>query len=506
MLKFLLLICLFVNAEESALERTLFTECDIRKALEMPPLTPMDYTLKYFLFSTFASNQDAAIANILAADLNDPTVMLLVTRAFSGADSPLKIPVRVNVKMQMQVCTPIAKDYFNNPYNFYSHELLDMRTATDVHDVITTVWSLNREVVDRFLYFIGRRIIQIKDVIKELEYLCEHKVPSAFGILGDAYFYGLGVDQDMDKALEYYWAGRDLGSIKCYTGIGRVLISDDHTDLNGADAAFDVSILHEGHPEALYCKHLIHLKEPALPNSLKQPDNSSTLYNSAVKGYLPAVHDYAVKQAYSDDPLTILPSILSFLSISKYSPLLSVIEEKARNAYYKGNYKQALLYYLYLCMFNLDTALKNAAHIMSERKVFNEDYINEEDLLIWVYENLAVSNPKYFKALGDIYYSRKNLAGKAFAYYISASNHSNEALYSVAYMYETGKGVPKDLSLAYRYLNNEIRNKKCYLVVFYGKLRIVLRMILGSHCFSMAIAACIVLSSFFLLRSRIKKN
>ena len=494
MFSFLLFLSAVFCGTRSQLEDCLFEQCDVPKALSINPSNTSDCVLKYFLVRTFTSGNFESIANVLASDYNNIWIKLLISRTFSDSDSDVKLDIRTKLRFALEAAEPISINYFLNPYNFKEFELLETKQSKGIQDVIRTVWSLDSSVVDKFFHFIALNKIEVGKVIKELEFLCQNKVPQAYSMLGDAYFYGLGVEKDIEKALEYYWAGREHGNSRCYSGVGKVLMDDAYGDLEGAEGAFDIALFSGNDPEIFYYKHLI----SQIKNTRNTQQHKSTLlHRAAVKGYLPAVYEYIVDQLTpknkADNKITTTDSAMHALtSITQFSEILMEMADKAIQAYNCKEYKRAVLYFLCLSFFKINSALQNAVYILERHKVFEftaqnkaseipakTDILSQEELLAKLYNQLATTNSAYYKNLGDCYYYGTGVEqsfSKAFAYYLSAVDFSNEAIYDVAYMYENGIGVTRDLGLAYRYLSSSVLAKKCYLVVFYGKMRILCKM------------------------------
>lgn len=473
------LYCIILVLSASSIRDVLFATYNVDKALEIDPQDGEDSTYKFFLLKRFKNNTKDAVISLLSGENTSTHVRLMLAR-IAAHDSLIKLPIVKLLSIFVYVSTEISDQYLENRYNFSDPASLHRSSESEVDDILTTIWSRDSLVVDKFFLYIYQNKIKPDNVIPQLEFLVSHKEKRAYGMLGDIHYYGLGTPVDLDKALEYYMAGKSLKNHHSLVGIGRILLAEPFNDVEQATKLFDKAISLKKTPEALYQRHLLFIKSMSPHkdklNSLFYNEQITTmLQEAAISGYLPAVNAITCYNARLKVASSSFPS---FLSITQYAPFLLETYSKAYKAYMNKEYRKSLMLYLYLNEFKLDIATKNAIYILENHDVFPD----QKKILFDLYFELASTNKKYYKYIGDCYYNgvgvEKSLS-LAFGYYLSSAMYSDESLYNVAYMFESGEGVPKNLGLAYKHISIPFKKKSSYLVVLYGKLRICVKMIIN---------------------------
>lgn len=497
--------CLLLVTTRASLEDVLFNQCNIKEAIKMPPESSIDMTYKYFLHKRFRNDSKTGILYLMSSDQEELDSMLLLARV--GSDSTV---IRVSQTNLVQLFTKlgahISKKYMENRYNYYEMPLIYMKNDKEMGDTITNIWTLDTKIQEKFFWYIYKNKIALADVKTELDFLAKKNNPKAFGMLGDIYFYGLKVPVDRDRALEYYMAGRELNDPHSFIGLGKILAAEPYNDFEGAKDAFDRAIKLNADSEAYYMRYLIHNEEAkniAGENAklVAKKQGAGLLYASAQGGYLPAVYAFSIENIH----LNLLDNaIFSFMSITQYAPLILETSKKAIKAYENKEYKKSLLYFLYLSEFKVRQATKNAIYLLENFKLLK----NQDAILFDLYKEMAVKNKKYYLEIGDCYYYGRGVEKSleyAFAYYMSSSSIVDESLYNVAYMYENGQGVPRNLRLAYKNIFRRYTNKSSYLVFFYGKIRIGFLLICGRYFISLLVGGLAVISVFCMLTRVITK-
>lgn len=483
MLKFIFVLL----AAATTLESTIFEHCNIDDALNMQPISDIDHAYTYFIARRFKKDTRTALLYLLSSSKTTELPVLLLIARVATEGSPLKLSQEWLFMLFNQIGSEISKNYIQNRYRFYDIAVLGPLKERDIDDVLTTVWSLDSAVVDRFFSYVLRGKIGLASVRKELEMLSTRKKAKAFSLLGDIHYYGLGVPADTDRAMEYYMAGKQLKDGRSFLGIGKILREEPYGDTENAVEALDMAIKLERDAEAFYYRYLFekarHAKQEATGDKKSQNDQEVYyLRSAALGGYLPAVYAYACMNAEFG---LVESALYSFQNISQYAPFLLEIAEKAATAYKRGELKRALLYYLFLAEYKVEAGLKNAIYLLENHRVLRgtgDGGATDARLLFELYGEMALKHKKYYKNIGDCYYYGQGVERSlkdAFANYMSSMAYSDESLYNVAYMYENGEGVPRNLPLAYAYLSTSFKSRKCYLVAFYGKIRIILKRMLS---------------------------
>uniref|UniRef100_A0A7M4F0A4 SEL1L2 adaptor subunit of SYVN1 ubiquitin ligase n=1 Tax=Crocodylus porosus TaxID=8502 RepID=A0A7M4F0A4_CROPO len=122
-------------------------------------------------------------------------------------------------------------------------------------------------------------------------------------------------------------------------------------------------------------------------------------------------------------------------------------------AYQAGDTDSSLVQYAFLAEMGYEVAQSNSAYILESEKVkiLREDHKYPLALLLW--KRAAAQGNAFARVkTGDYHFygygTKKNYATAAF-YYSLAANHQNaQAMFNLAYMYEHGLGIPKDIYLA----------------------------------------------------------
>lgn len=471
---------------QSLIEKLVFDECNIKEALAAEPETEADYTIKFFIEKTFGGDFEKAVSYLVAKDEPSPHVLLLLSRISAKArieeddleGDSIRLMDDTLVEYMKRICGEISEQYIANRYRFFEIPSLSTSESDEKSDILTNVWTQDPAIVDKFFMLIGQNKLNPGDVLEELEFLASKENPRAFGLIGDVYFYGLGVPADIERAVEYYMAGRRFSDARSYLGLGRVLMHPSYNDLKGAMDALNAIKGGVTDAEASYYKYQLIMSERSTAKALPFLHQQAwqILKTSALGGYLPAVYEYGINDAVHG---TLDTALHALLSVSKFSPIILDAAKAACTAYRRGEHMKAVMYSLYLAEFKIDTAMQNAITIMRRHRLLE----NQDAIMFRLLNEVAKTIPRYHKHIGDCFYygvGTEQSYEEALACYIYSMDFASESAYNVAYMFEHGLGVPRSLNLAWRYLNSRImESNKLYLVVFYARLRLAAKMGVG---------------------------
>ncbi|CAI5451850.1 unnamed protein product [Caenorhabditis angaria] len=139
----------------------------------------------------------------------------------------------------------------------------------------------------------------------------------------------------------------------------------------------------------------------------------------------------------------------------------------AYNAYKEGRHDEAAIVYAFMAELGYEAAQSNLAHILDRQEanaLFSEDVEKRYGRAIVNWQRSA--NQEYSIArlrLGNYYYYGHGVPidhNLAFNHYKTAVDRHAlpQAMFNLGYMYETGKGITKDLHLAKRYYDQSIEH------------------------------------------------
>lgn len=471
----------FILAFCSEMNKELFDNGNIEKALEMDIKEPIDYALKYFLIKQFKQNTEEAIFTALSAPEDNEFILMLTARS-NPQNGKLYLPQNVRISLLKEIAERVSNSFYENKYNF--RELVSIQsteTKIDSMDVLKNLKGRDSIIIAKFFYYIDSRVYLLKNVINELKYLASKKDKMAYCFLGQAYLTGTGVEKDLDMAFEYFWAGQDGNRAASLLGIGKILMEPEYKNIPGAISAFKLANSATHDAEIDFRLHI-------LTENDKNYEESELLKKAAISGYLPAVQKYT--NFYLDQGLNDSAEY-SLMSITQYAPFFIKYDEMAFEAYIQKNYKKSCLLYLFLSEFNLKVPIDNCVYLMENHKIFS----NQDTLLFDMYKVLSLTNPVYNKKLGDCYFYgngvEKSLES-AFHSYLASKQYSTAGAYCTAYMYEQGIGVAKNLFEAKRIITKNMDRESLYLVKFYSLLRINFKIAISHHRTALALVCTFI--------------
>ncbi|KAI4291217.1 SEL1 protein [Pancytospora philotis] len=465
----------------SLLEKTLFEDGDVEAAAKLPATSEKDRTLKFFIAKRFHEDFAAGLQELLTE--GDPHAMptsLLLGRSAKPASRKLSFKRTPTLRMADArilkiLCghaNDIVQQYLANRYDF--SEIKDIKSSenSELRHVLVNIWTLDPAILQKFFDAIGNNKISPAQTKKELLYLAKCRVPKAFGLVGDIYYYGLGEPVDLEKAMDYYITGKKLLDNNSILGIAKVLAHPHYNDLAGAVQTLKSITNLAQEPEAQYvCYKLL---GSSLDGQSSGEDIAIALWthlvNAAAKGYMPAVYEYALARHAQGSS-----AMQSMKSITDYSPFILKHCNEAYEAYERGNMRKAALLYLYIAEFNVPIALKNAFHILRTHKLFAD----QEAIMVRILHDLGGKDSRYHRQLGDCYYYGRGVERSyemAASHYIYGAQSSLECAYNLVYMLENGYGLPRSLAMAWSTIKSEaFKRRRLYLLVFYTKIRLLLK-------------------------------
>ncbi|XP_074920580.1 protein sel-1 homolog 2 isoform X8 [Chelonoidis abingdonii] len=125
-------------------------------------------------------------------------------------------------------------------------------------------------------------------------------------------------------------------------------------------------------------------------------------------------------------------------------------------AYQDGNIDSSLIQYALLAEMGYEVAQSNSAYILESEqvKILSNDQMYPLALLLW---NRAAAQGNAFARVktGDYHFygygTKRDYVTAAIHYSLAVDHHIAQAMFNLAYMYEHGLGIPKDIHLAKRW-------------------------------------------------------
>ena len=309
-------------------------------------------------------------------------------------------------------------------------------------DILLMVGSNRPEITRKFMRLIERHEIEIKDAIVYLKKLCKIN-PKAYKYLGDYEYY---TNNDVDRALDYYWAGSEQNQAECIFGLARIL----HTVYDDAESAKS------------YIEKGIQLKELAegLFILYKITGNGIYLHKSALKGYIPGMVEYFEKTHLDLNE----NAIKSALSLTKFHRHLMKMEREALNAFKNGNYTKSFLIYLYLVEYDFSQARKNVLFLLKHHKKEIADQIDEKYSQFIVKLNIKTESKITTNITAN--YNRFDFIDKSFVDVVlftllefECISDDSAYLNDLGLCYLNGVGTKKDFYSAYSSFKTASKNK-----------------------------------------------
>ena len=434
--------------------------------------------LKFWYYRRFLNLQLDAHSYLFSQDHNHLSYCLLASLYNTNKNIA---PAHTVIDWAIKSSQFISQEFIRNKYRFSEMNLLEntqLEMAYDTEynkkDILTVIESGNKKILNLFFEMINNGKISLREALPYLQKIASIE-SRALKLLGDIAYYGVLNEQNIDLAMDCYWAGSEYKNEGCYIGLGKIM-ETDYNDTDMAIEYYEKSLKIQETAEGLF----------ALGNLT---NNNNLIAKSAYKGYIPAMTSYFNKKFLEGDTsINVLDSVLTIL---KYHPHIMIMKKEAEEAYESKNYAKAFLIYAYLSEYGLDIARKNlyylVKHHQSDLECINQVYNELKNILIKnnivfynikynfvdiiYYDNLKEMvkyDTNYNKDLGLCYYHgigiEKSLENAISCYHVSPFNNI-EACYYLAKMFENGEGIKKDIIQAIKTIS--IPHFKIFSLLYY---------------------------------------
>ncbi|XP_054854732.1 protein sel-1 homolog 2 [Eublepharis macularius] len=147
-------------------------------------------------------------------------------------------------------------------------------------------------------------------------------------------------------------------------------------------------------------------------------------------------------------------------------------------AYQAGRTDPSLVHYLFLAEMGYEIAQSNSAYIMESEKVkiFHKKQVYPLALLLW--KRAATQGNAFARVkTGDYHYygfgTQRDHTTAVVHYSLAANQHSAQAMFNLAYMYEHGLGIAKDIHLARRWYDVAAETSPdAFIPVFLARIKL----------------------------------
>ena len=279
----------------------------------------------------------------------------------------------------------------------------------------------------------------------------------AYGFLGQIYYRGEGLAQDLPKAFHYFREGirsSGAGSGAAYNGMGLCYMHGIEVAKDSTEALeYFLKAIQNGSVEGMYNAAILMLNDQS---PAYQDIAIDLLMTASKQGFLLA--NYELARIYSgSDRLHNLCLYLIRTFFERYE--VNDLLDGGVAFYRKGMMNQAQSRFLMLAYQGFETAQYNVAYVYHKQIKKNPHYAQRA--AAWFYRAAQGGDKMARIRLGDIFFYgtglEKSVPAAAMANYLIAANEKDaEGAYSVGYLYEKGIGVPKDFYMARIYYENAI--------------------------------------------------
>ncbi|XP_029773186.1 protein sel-1 homolog 2 isoform X4 [Suricata suricatta] len=331
------------------------------------------------------------------------------------------------------------------------------------------------------------------DIYQYYKFLAERGDVQIQVSLGQLHLIGRkGLDQDYDKALYYFLKAAKAGSANAMAFIGKMYLEGNAAAPQNNATAFKYFSMaaSKGNAIGLHGLGLLYFYGKGVP--VNYAEALKYFQKAAEKGWPNAQFqlgfmyysgsgvwkDYKLAFKYfylasqSGQPLAIyylaemyatgtgvLRSCRTAVELYKGVCELGHWAEKFLTAYFAykdGDIDSSLVQYALLAEMGYEVAQSNSAFILESKKVkiLEKDKMYPMALLLW--NRAAIQGNAFARVkIGDYHYygygTKKDYQTAATHYSIAADKyHSAQAMFNLAYMYEHGLGIAKDIHLARR--------------------------------------------------------
>lgn len=503
----------------SQLEKAFLEETDIEKSISLlkTSKTGLDFLISYFIKKNILDQKPKKSELILdLVQIPDKNLFQLIHASKIMKSNEIWDTEQKLANLLLSIGKRIRNKFIKQPYNFKPKMNFNLEEESGSMKYIKTmIYTGDERSIKIFLAKLDLKMIEKEKYIKEIEYLANKGNFRACGHLGEAYFYGIGKNKSMDRAMQYYLKGKKGNDALSLKGIGKILMSDEYLDFVNAKHHLDASSLYESINETDYLLYIIYKNHFKMENLARR-----YLSKSVSLGYLPAIYQDGVNYYKKGD---INSSLIRLKPILEYDEFILKFQDEAYKEFLDKKYKKSLFLLLIAIEMGAESSIVNAIYLLEKFRpldkyekfnlfrffnLFNrksKQYLkdanyngndNMEDSNInnsnttniisnlnnSILLNLYQRNPmSYLNKIGDCYFYGNGINQSyksAIAYYmLSASKLESEGLVNLSYMYEKGLGVEKDIVKAFRYIRQLNVDDKTYLLVYYVNICFIFRLV-----------------------------
>lgn len=514
---FVVFLLSFISS--SQLEKAFLEETDIEKSISLlkTSKTGLDFLISYFIKKNILDQKPKKSELILdLVQIPDKNLFQLIHASKIMKSNEIWDTEQKLANLLLSIGKRIRNKFIKQPYNFKPKMNFNLEEESGSMKYIKTmIYTGDERSIKIFLAKLDLKMIEKEKYIKEIEYLANKGNFRACGHLGEAYFYGIGKNKSMDRAMQYYLKGKKGNDALSLKGIGKILMSDEYLDFVNAKHHLDASSLYESINETDYLLYIIYKNHFKMENLARR-----YLSKSVSLGYLPAIYQDGVNYYKKGD---INSSLIRLKPILEYDEFILKFQDEAYKEFLDKKYKKSLFLLLIAIEMGAESSIVNAIYLLEKFRpldkyekfnlfrffnLFNrksKQYLkdanyngndNMEDSNInnsnttniisnlnnSILLNLYQRNPmSYLNKIGDCYFYGNGINQSyksAVAYYmLSASKLESEGLVNLSYMYEKGLGVEKDIVKAFRYIRQLNVDDKTYLLVYYVNICFIFRLV-----------------------------
>ncbi|WUR05137.1 protein sel-1 like protein [Vairimorpha necatrix] len=478
------ILLIFLNSIfSSSLEDVVLKEGNIVKGINMLEnlQSDEDYLISYILKKYFMPENESSTLNendkILDLLMTDKYMRLVYSSLVLSSDGMYASYFYI-CNLVVEICRKCYFRYLENGYDFIP-KVYYKNKEENYKNLLIMARNRDPKSIKLYFEYLSNKKIDLKGQISLPEYLASKGQAKAFGYLGEAYFYGVGVKKSLDRSLNYFIKGKDLGTdYISYNGIGKILMSNEYKDFHGAKEHFDV-IFDSNFNETNFRLYLLY------KNHFKIETYASYYLSRSVSaGYLPAIfidgRNYYKKKDYKSALIRLEP-------ILEYDETVMDLQNKAYEKYKNRKYMSCLMYLLMTIEMGSESSLENAIYLLENCKITKDENIRDllDIILFRLYLKHEKTSLSYINRIGDCYYYGKGVKQSyktAFAYYLTSGSLNNtEGLISLYFAYTQGIGTKKDMMKGYKCIKKIQINDNNYILKLYIYIIFIIRFLLNSY-------------------------
>ncbi|KAK9798920.1 hypothetical protein WJX73_000247 [Symbiochloris irregularis] len=277
----------------------------------------------------------------------------------------------------------------------------------------------------------------------------------AMAHLGHMYASGTGVKASNGTALAFFSAAAERGHPSGLHGLGFMHLSGRGVRQDFAKAfKFFAGAAEQGHVDAWFHLGVMHLK--GWGARLSRHQATQFFAQAAHMGHLLAMYNLAV--LHLTDRHACAPAVQLLKAVAEKGTAAQSLT-LAREAFERGQHRQALMHYLRAADAGFELGQANAAWMLQQGLGFQGP--GRAILAVRMWERAAQQgNVGALLSLGDAHYygrgSRLDWAKAGKAYMAASQEGSAQALFNLGFQHQYGAGLPQDLHLAKRYYDRAL--------------------------------------------------